>query len=106
MKKATSLQRSLSSEIESNPIAKLDQFNALPLSFGQGFTTLQSDTQARKPWFFCALPKVYLFGRGGVSSIQDPLWGRLARRSLAVVNTPVVFTDNHFYKTKGEHFHA
>ncbi|MDX8382488.1 MAG: hypothetical protein R8M45_00305, partial [Ghiorsea sp.] len=70
MKKATSLQSSLSRDSESNTTAVLDEINTLPLLYGQVFKNHQSDTQARKPWFFCALKSMLCIDRGGIGSMQ------------------------------------
>ena len=78
----------------------------LGLQLRYGLETVRSVTQARKPWFFCALPEVFLFGRGGAYSIQDLSKGRYARRSVAVSNTPIALESNHLEKHTGEHNHA
>jgi len=86
--------------------AKLDTASPSRFDWWQGVVTLHNDTQARKPWFFCALSKVIIFGRGGESSIKNPFRGRLSRRSMAVTNTPIVLVSNRLSKIIGGHTHA
>lgn len=107
MKKATSLQGSFPLGSESNHIKKIDMNKRTPLNAQQGLETLQlSATMTVNHGFFTPLFQLFI-GRGGASSIQDPLWGRLARRLLlAVSNTPIALESNHLEKTKGEHSHA
>ncbi|MDX8384431.1 MAG: hypothetical protein R8M45_10140 [Ghiorsea sp.] len=73
MKKATSLQGSLSHDSEAESIRNLDQSNSKSLMFGQGLRTLASDTQARKPWFFHALKSISFIDRGGVVQYKSGL---------------------------------
>jgi len=88
MKKATSLQRSLSCESESNRITKLDHINALPLMYGQGFNTLPSDPHARYRVFFCACKNLIL---RVLSEIQNSFEGNTGSSSWAVLKHPILF---------------
>lgn len=106
MKKAASLQDSFSHDSEGNPIAKLDEFNALPLSFGSVFKSRQSDTQARKPWFFCALKPILNIGRGGIGSIQKRFTVKTYAPFFGGFEHPDCLQKQFIQKTKGAHTHA
>jgi len=106
MKKATSLQSSLSCENESNHINKFDLNNTLTLQYGQGLRTLTSVLHARYSVFFCALKPVFCIGRGGAVQCKSGLSVKAARRSSTVLNTPIALRSNQLKKILGGHHHA
>ncbi|MDX8384704.1 MAG: hypothetical protein R8M45_11525 [Ghiorsea sp.] len=100
------MKLSLIGELPAQINKELDSSKPSRFYSWQGLTTRQSVTQARKPWFFCTLFRVLIFGRGGTSSIKYPFRERLVHRSLAVTNTPIALVGNHLVEIKGAHTHA
>jgi len=85
---------------------EFDNTKPLTLQYGQGLRTLQSVLHARYSVFFCALKPVLCIGRGGAVQYKSGLSVKAARRSLAVLNTPIALRSNQLKKTKGGHNHA
>ncbi|MDQ6953409.1 MAG: hypothetical protein Q9M15_07780 [Mariprofundaceae bacterium] len=102
MKKATSLQGSLSRDSEANNTKHIDKCKPSSLNLAKGFNTLYSVTQARKPWFFNALNMIYI---RVLSGIQNPFGGNTGSRSVAVLNHPMPSTHL-FNKITGGTSHA
>jgi len=89
-----------------NARSKFDNHNILPLMYRQVFKSLHSVTQARKPWFFCALKPVFCIGRGGIGSIQKRLAVKTYAPFYGGFEHPDCLQKQSIQKIIGGHVHA
>ncbi len=79
----------------------------LGLQLRQGLRTLHIAVAMTVNHGFFVPCSQFSMGRGGISAIKHPLWGRLMRRFfVAVLNTPIVLRAIDFKRTQGGHNHA